>query len=66
MLSSASYLFRLCTKNTFFLGGVIDDTEIKLLERAIEFKLKRLSNFPPYLSPCEPEDVVEDIVWIKG
>jgi len=47
-------------------GGVLDDTEIRLLERGIEIKLKMLANFPAHIPPCEPEDVIEDIVWIKG
>ena len=49
-----------------FIGGVLDETEIKLLERGIEVKLKRLTNFPAYVSPGCPEDILEEVVWVKG
>ncbi|XP_076825235.1 sperm-specific sodium:proton exchanger-like [Clavelina lepadiformis] len=47
-------------------GGVLDETEMQLLERGVELRQKRLSNFPSTLAPPPPEDLLENIYWVKG
>uniref|UniRef100_H2Z710 Cyclic nucleotide-binding domain-containing protein n=1 Tax=Ciona savignyi TaxID=51511 RepID=H2Z710_CIOSA len=40
--------------------------EMQLLERGLEIKLKRQSDFPCSVAPPPPEDLLENIFWIKG
>ncbi|XP_078490642.1 sperm-specific sodium:proton exchanger-like [Ciona intestinalis] len=47
-------------------GGVLDENEMQLLERGIEIKLKRQTDFPSTVAPPPPEDLLENVFWIKG
>uniref|UniRef100_F7ABC0 Cyclic nucleotide-binding domain-containing protein n=1 Tax=Ciona intestinalis TaxID=7719 RepID=F7ABC0_CIOIN len=46
-------------------GGVLDENEMQLLERGIEIKLKRQTDFPSTVAPPPPEDLLENVFWIK-
>nr|CAB3266352.1 sodium/hydrogen exchanger 10-like [Phallusia mammillata] len=46
-------------------GGVLDETETQLLERGVDIRQKRLSAFPSTVAPLPPEDLLENIFWIR-